>query len=118
MQHENENNTVMLLATLFQAICAFAAIFLNCELGERTMEAFEGIVELSTQLDWYLFPLEIKQILPMALVNVQQPIEFACFGSRISCSRESFKKVRCVFNRSSFCLPMTFFLCKIFLNHR
>lgn len=44
------------------------------------------------QFKWYLFPLEIKQILPIVLMNAQQPVNLKCIGS-IPCDRETFKKV-------------------------
>lgn len=51
------------------------------------------ISESIDQLDWFLLPQEIRKILPIILLSVQQRVEIKCFGS-IACSRDSFKKVR------------------------
>lgn len=45
------------------------------------------------QYRWYLFSNEVKQMLPMMLINLQQPIQIQCFGS-LSCCRDAFKKVK------------------------
>lgn len=37
---------------------------MGCELGRRMNDAFEKINFLLDQLEWHLFPIEIKRILP------------------------------------------------------
>lgn len=67
--------------------------FLCCELGQRITNAFDDIDEvLLVELNWYLFPIEIKKILPTILINTQEVVALHCFGS-IVCGRESFKDV-------------------------
>lgn len=71
---------------------SFGNTFVFCELGQRTTNAFEDIDDIICQFDWYLFPIELKRMLPMFVNVAQQPVEIACFGS-FKCSRETFKKV-------------------------
>lgn len=62
------------------------------ELGQRFSNSFENVDNVFDQLDWYLFPIRIQRLVPMAIMNVQQPVEIKCFGN-ILCCREQFKKV-------------------------
>lgn len=71
---------------------SFGLVFIACELCERVSEAFERIEDVMDQLNWYGSPTEIKRILPMIIVNTQEPVSIECFGS-ISCSRMVFQKV-------------------------
>lgn len=71
---------------------SFGLVFIACELCERVSNAFEEICTVIDQLDWYKYPSDIKRMLPMIMMNVQEPIAIECFGS-ISCSRKVFKQV-------------------------
>lgn len=72
---------------------SFGLVFIACELCERVSDAFEQISDvIAEKLAWYKYPSEIKRILPMIIVNAQEPIAIECFGS-ISCSRMVFQKV-------------------------
>lgn len=82
-----------LLVLIVNGIFAFTTVFIACELGEGMIEAFDEIDSTIDQLNWYLFPIEFQQILPMIIVNAQQLIEMECFGS-IACTRDVFKNVR------------------------
>lgn len=68
-------------------------VMLICELGQRIHNAFVEIDDVITQFDWYLFSDELKRMLPIILINIKEPVIFACFGN-IACSREAFRKVR------------------------
>lgn len=74
-------------------IFALATVFAACELGQRITDAFDEVNFTFVQFDWYLFPTEIKRMLPVIIANAQQPYEMECFGS-ITCSRDVFKNVR------------------------
>lgn len=78
---------------LLEIFYAFGIIFIMCELSERIVNAFGQINIVIDQFDWYLFPVKIKRILPVIMINQFQPISIEYFGS-FSCSREAFKKVR------------------------
>lgn len=62
------------------------------QLGERSSNAFNEVVEKIYQLKWYLFTNKVRQMLQIIIFAAQQPVEIECFGS-ISCSRQTFKKV-------------------------
>lgn len=83
----------MLLLTISYACYAFGLLFFACEFGEQSSNAFNEVVEKIYQLKWYLFANKIRQILAMIIIAAQRPVEIECFGS-LSCSRETFKKVR------------------------
>lgn len=85
---------MVVLQSIFEVFWAFGGIFFYCEIGERTGQLFAEVDDaIGANMDWYLFPEEVKRMLPTAIINVQQPIEIACIGS-ISCCRDSFKQVR------------------------
>lgn len=83
----------VLLNVTLNGLLGLAMVFIACELGERLNGAFEKIDVTIDKFDWYLFPIEIKRILPMIMANAQQPVSLECFGS-IACNREVFRKVR------------------------
>lgn len=68
-------------------------IFLTGELCQRVTNAFDDLNDAIDLFDWYLFPTKVQKMLPIIMINSQQPIDFECFGN-ITCSRESFKKVK------------------------
>lgn len=83
--------SVLLDAISFGAL-GLTLVFIACDLGQRTSDAFAGIDITIGQFDWYLFPIKIKRILPMIIANAQQPVLLECFGG-ITCTREVFRKV-------------------------
>lgn len=76
---------------IIQALFGLATVFLTCDLGQRNSDKWNEINLKIEQFSWYLFPKELKQILPMIIAAAKQPIDLECFGS-FSLSRE-FKKV-------------------------
>lgn len=83
---------MILVLPVMNGSTGLALVFIACELGQRINNAFDEIDSTIEQFDWYLFPIEVKRILPMIIVIAQQPIALECFGS-IACSREIFEKV-------------------------
>lgn len=67
-------------------------VFLVCELGQRINNDFRTIDDVIAQFNWYLFSDELKRMLPIILINTQEPVVFDLFGN-IACSREAFRKV-------------------------
>lgn len=53
---------------------SFAFIFFFCEFGERLSNGFRELNDMCYQLDLYLFPIEIRPMLPTILVVAQQPV--------------------------------------------
>lgn len=72
---------------------AFNLVFIVCECAQRVTNAFGEINDVVGQFDWYLYPIEIQQLLIQLIKYAQKPITIAFFGS-IQCSREQFRKVR------------------------
>lgn len=65
------------------------------ELGQKLTNSFDKIEDLINQLDWYLLPIRIQNLLPTIIMNEQQPTVIRCFGN-ILCSRDQFKKVNLI----------------------
>lgn len=83
---------MILLVPVANGIIGLILAFIACEIGQRTSNAFDNIDFSMKQFDWYLLPIEIKQMLPMIISIAHQPVSLECFGS-ISCTREVFKNV-------------------------
>lgn len=81
-----------LLATIFFTSYSFGAVFVICELCQRTTNGCEKFDDTIGQLKWYLLPAKLQRILPTVIMYVQEPISVECFGS-IACDRETFKRV-------------------------
>lgn len=100
LAHQLHHGNVMfgLLNATSNGIIATALVFIACELGQRLGDALEEIDTTVERFDWYLFPIEIKRMLPMIIANAQNAVKLECFGS-IHCTRELFKNVRtCLYN--------------------
>lgn len=78
--------------TVFQIFWSTGLAFIPCELGERTSGTFVEICDEIDNFDWYAFPMKIQKILPLILINAQEPVAIECFGS-IACARDVFKRV-------------------------
>lgn len=83
---------MMLLVAICFATYAFVAVFIICDLGQRLTDAFEEDRDELLTFDWYLFPLEIRRLLPNILIGTQQPVVLDCFGS-ICVLRSTFNEV-------------------------
>lgn len=88
---------IILLETINEAFYAICIIFIICEFGERLTIAYDEMNCQIEQFDWYLFPIEIKRLLPILMIDAQQRVELQCFGT-LSASRESLKKVYAQFD--------------------
>lgn len=82
------------------ACYAFGTVLVFCEIGQRATNAFSEINDVIGQFDWYLFPDELKKILPIIIRFAQQPVDIKFFGS-ISSSRYVFKSVSSTIKFSS-----------------
>lgn len=84
---------MMLLIAVYYMGYSIGIVFIICEGVQRGCDAFndlENIVEC--QMDWYLYPKDMKKLLLVIVNVIQQPVEVKCFGS-IPCNRETFVKV-------------------------
>lgn len=92
LQFQHGNYMSILLNTNVNGVIGLALAFIVCEVGHRLNDTFDEINFTIVQLDWYLFPIEIKRMLPMIIVNTHQIETLKCFGS-ITCNRDVFKNV-------------------------
>lgn len=83
---------MVLLMTILQAFYALCIVFIACELCERLTIAYAELEYKIEQFEWYAFPIKAQRLLPILMLNAQQPITLQCFGG-ISTNREAFKKV-------------------------
>lgn len=90
----------MLIILILEIFYAFGFVYGCCEIGEMLCASFDEISDGINQLNWYLFPIETKQMLCTIMLIVHRPVALKCFGS-ILCLRESFKQVssakKCLF---------------------
>lgn len=80
--------TVSLAVALFSIIMIFA----SCSVGEMVTSRFDLFDVEFNQCKWYLYPMEIKRILVMILLNNQQPVIIKGYANTV-CRREAFERV-------------------------
>lgn len=73
-------------------ISSIAAIFIVCEFGHQLTMQFNKFDEELFQCNWYLFHIELQQMLVTVMANTQQLAYMQGFGN-IQCTRNSFKEV-------------------------
>lgn len=84
---------MVLLQSFMNLLGNYFVLLFTCEIFQYACDEFNKIDDTVEQFDWYLYPEEIKRMLPTVMIMVQQPLEFNCFGS-LTCCRETDKKVR------------------------
>lgn len=75
---------ILLFVTVIQ-------IFVFCETSERMSIEFDKI-DFYGDWNWYSFPMTVRRILPIIILNAQVPMTLSGAGNE-KCSRETFKKV-------------------------
>lgn len=91
----HQMSLLTLSAPIIDTFTAIAAMFACCEIGQRTSNMFEEICDEFGKFNWYRFPNEINRLLPVILLEVQEPVEFEVFGS-ITASRVLLRKVNLI----------------------
>lgn len=71
---------------------SFGKAVVICENAQDITDTFDDFDYSIYQMDWWLFPLGIKRMLPLVLMNSQKPVVVQSFGNLI-CSRLTFKSV-------------------------
>lgn len=99
-QTNSQINSVMLFESVFYGFWAIILVFTTCECGQQFCDAFGNLNYSLGQLGWYFLPIEIQRLLPMIIINSQQPMLVKCYGN-ISCERDTFKKVNRTHNAYS-----------------
>lgn len=85
-------NFASIMPLIVVLLSTVVLLFITCEIAERICSKFDEIDDEINQSKWYLFPLEMQQVLPIIMANAQAENYFECFGS-IRCNRENFKMV-------------------------
>lgn len=83
----------MTIVLILEMCYAFGLVYASCEFGQQIFGLFNEIGRAIDQIKWYRFSIRVQQMLPIITLFAQQPITLEVFGS-ISCSRDSFKKVK------------------------
>lgn len=83
---------MILIVLICELGYSLGIVFVACVFGQHMSNSFNQIVAEIDQFDWYLFPIEMQQILPILLMATQKPVDVAVFGS-VKCDRENCKKV-------------------------
>lgn len=91
-QSKQGTDVFVITMLVIQICCSFGIVFFMCEMGHRISSQFDDICDVIHQFKWYSFPIELKRILSLIILDAQQPVAINCFGS-IMCDRDSFKKV-------------------------
>lgn len=89
--HDTSDDT-MIIAFSFELFWTYAIVFATCECGHRVEVAFEAINYEIGQINWLCFSVDVKRILPIFIIDAQQPVRLDVFGS-FSCGRVEFRKV-------------------------
>lgn len=82
-----------LLRPIIAAIVSLILILLLCELGETVANQYALLNDELCQCDWYLFSVEMQQLLLTFMSFSQQPVTIRGYGNT-QCIRETFKKVK------------------------
>ena len=82
----------MLLIAFGYACYAFGVAFIACEIVQHICDAINSYDMHIGQTDWYLYPIELKKMLPVIINMAQKPVVIKGFGS-MPTNRELFKKV-------------------------
>lgn len=85
-------DSVVLFVLISYACYAFGLLFIVCEIGHQASVAFDRIWDKIDRFEWYLYPYEFIRMLPIIMIDAQQPVNLEFFGS-IACSRFTFRKV-------------------------
>lgn len=92
-QTYHATNTLVIIVLALEMGYAFGLVYASCEFGQQIFGLFNQISDTIDQIKWYRFPIRVQRMLPTIAIFAQQTITLEVFGS-ISCSRESFKKVK------------------------
>lgn len=84
-------NFAIFLRVGFLAFWSFSSVFVFCDSSERIASYFDD-VDVYNLCNWYSFPANIQNVMPIIIMNTQVPVVLEGFGS-IPCTRETCKRV-------------------------
>lgn len=83
---------LMLLVAFGCVLYSFGLLFTACEIAQNGCDALNSFDMEISQIDWYLYTIEMKKMLPMIINMAKKPVKFKWFGNSAA-DRETFKKV-------------------------
>lgn len=83
---------MMVLMAIGYVVYSFGVVFIACEASQNGCDAVNAFDTEIGQINWYLYPVEIKKMLPMIMNMAQKPVQIGGFGT-MTTDRELFKKV-------------------------
>lgn len=92
IKSDDNSGLIDFFAPVVTVYWSFIVIFGYCELGELLSAEFIKFDDELCQCKWYLFPIEVKQIISIFMGETQQLTVFRGYGN-IECTRQSFKEV-------------------------
>lgn len=96
-QSSAEPNLLVLIRLSILTFWSFVQVFVFCDSSERLTGGFEEI-DMYCLCDWYLFPMQVRRMLPTVIKSTQKPVIFEGYGN-VMCTREMFKRVRPIYSR-------------------
>lgn len=96
---------------------AMLFVFFWCECGKIVTTGFAMFDYELWQCKWYLFPIEMQQMLAFIMSNTQEPATLQGYGN-IVCTRDTFKRVIDWLFSNLYVLILTFSIVLLFHSNR
>lgn len=92
LQSQPDPNPIEIFTPINLVMFSFTALFFYCQCGEFVMNEFDEFDDELYRCKWYLFPIEIRRMLVIVMINTQKPLKIRGFFNTV-CTREAFKIV-------------------------
>lgn len=90
---QTTDNLVAFIQFLVCALIILTDVSLFCLFGQETTENYEDIYRtMCSHLMWYEFPLDIQKLIPLILVNAEEPVYLKGYFA-LCCTRDFMKSV-------------------------
>lgn len=91
-QNKDTIDVKQIIYLLIKISYSLISLFMYCECGELLRVRFDELNDDIYKCGWELFPMHIQRLLPIIIINSQQPVLLWGYGG-FSCTRETFKRV-------------------------
>lgn len=91
-QNKDTIDVKQIIYLLIKISYSLVSLFMYCECGELLRVRFDELNDDIYTSGWELFPMQIQRLLPIIVINTQQPVLLWGYGG-FSCTRETFKRV-------------------------
>lgn len=99
-QLENGANPTEIVILSVTLSSTFTYMLMICEPGEHVTKHFDSFGEEFEQCYWHLLPIFARRLYLIFLLDSQKMVYIECYG-RISCTRDTLKKVLQRFKRKT-----------------